>query len=196
MRIAGWFDSGEGAFALFAGMMLVVTSAVVLAGLIGLALKRRASARHAVWLCALAVVLLSPALAWVGRTVALPPIAWPESASTVETVEKRPEPSPAPTLIFTARVPGFTPPMEETHEYGSGVVVRLLPEQTDAPAVVAISTPGLGPPASRSSRPGCWERWACSCVSSGDSEGSFDSGGRPGHSGLARSCRAWPPPFE
>ena len=67
MRITGWFDLGDAGFSLFTGMMLVSTTAVVLAGLIGLALRRRASARHAVWLCALAVVLLSPALAWMGR---------------------------------------------------------------------------------------------------------------------------------
>ncbi|MDR3618773.1 MAG: M56 family metallopeptidase [Paludisphaera borealis] len=83
MRSAGWLDLGDAAFALFAGVMLVSTTAIVLAGLIGLALKRRASARHAAWLCALAVVLLSPALAWVGPTLALPPIALPKLASSI-----------------------------------------------------------------------------------------------------------------
>jgi beta-lactamase regulating signal transducer with metallopeptidase domain len=142
MRIEGWFDFGDAAFSWFAGMMLVVSTAVVLAGAIGLTLKRRASARHAVWLCALAVVLLSPVLAWTGRSIALPPIALPDLAATVETAEKQADPLPASALIVTNRVPELVPPMEETKEYGGGLVIRLLPEQpepTDAPAVVETS---------------------------------------------------------
>jgi beta-lactamase regulating signal transducer with metallopeptidase domain len=93
MRLEGWFGFGDSAFALLAGMMLASSTAIVLAGLLGLALRRRASARHAAWLCSLAVVLLSPGLSWLGSAVPLPPIAWPRRAPAVE----RPDPSPAAT---------------------------------------------------------------------------------------------------
>jgi len=101
MRLSGWFDLGDAAFTLLAGMMLASATAVVLAGLIGLAFRRRASARHAIWFCALAVVLLSPGLAWLGHAAPLPSIAWPRRAPPAE----RPSPSLSPAAIGPAAPP-------------------------------------------------------------------------------------------
>ncbi|APW58915.1 M56 family metallopeptidase [Paludisphaera borealis] len=152
MRSAGWLDLGDAAFALLAGVMLVSTMAIVLAGLIGLALKRRASARHAAWLCALAVVLLSPALAWVGPTLALPPIALPKLASTIA---DRPERASSTDPAGAGSFPGAASPrrgarrevpIEEVLSYGppQGVVAESIlfvgTTLPAAPAAVAESS--------------------------------------------------------
>ncbi len=148
MRITGWFD-------LFAGMMLVSTTAVVMAGLIGLTLRRRASVRHAVWLCALTVVLLSPALAWTGRALPPPPIAWPHVDAAVEPTARPAErPTSAPPAVPSPIV--AVEPLAPAREFAprAGVdrgrppkLAPMEPRPIFAPAAVAAS-----PPRSRSVR--------------------------------------------
>ena len=98
MRIEGLFDLGDAAFPLFAHMMLVVTAAVALAGVLGVGLKRRADLRHALWLDALAVALLSPLLVWMGDALKLTPIVAPRFSST-------PKPAETPPVVETASPP-------------------------------------------------------------------------------------------
>jgi len=120
---------GDSVMGLIAVVVVQVTAVVVLAELVGRLVCRRAPARYGVWLCALACVLVAPAMAYLADRAGLSlveipvlapvpteqppaeppaPIAEPEIAPTVHSTD--PLPIRHPGAAWSVETPGHEPP--------------------------------------------------------------------------------------
>ncbi len=114
---------GDGFALLALNITVQVCGVVLLAKVMSLCVRRNAAARHAIWLCALACVTISPLLAWAMHHVDLPVLRWSPLTRTLQPVD-----APQPHRAVTDS-PAMVQDVPSLHAVQSGIEEHAPPAE-------------------------------------------------------------------